>query len=71
MANAGPDTNGSQFFIVYKASELSANYTPFGEVRSGIEVVDQVAAGGQDDAYGAGNGGHPRTQVLIRSVTVS
>jgi len=43
MANAGPDTNGSQFFIMHKDRELPKDYVIFGKVISGIEVVDKIA----------------------------
>nr|WP_244945092.1 peptidylprolyl isomerase [Couchioplanes caeruleus] len=47
MANAGPDTNGSQFFLVYADSALRPNYSIFGTVaQSGLETLDEVAAGG-------------------------
>lgn len=47
MANAGPATNGSQFFLVYGNSALRPNYTIFGTVGSeGLETLDDVAAGG-------------------------
>lgn len=45
MANSGPDTNGSQFFIMLKDTALPPNYTIFGEVTKGIEVVDKIAVG--------------------------
>jgi peptidyl-prolyl cis-trans isomerase B (cyclophilin B) len=72
MANAGPDTNGSQFFFVYQDSTLSPAYTPFGTVTGGLSVVDRVAAGGQDNAFGSGAaGGHPNTRIVLQSVTLS
>ena len=43
MANAGPNTNGSQFFIMHADYALPKNYTIFGQVTKGIEVVDQIA----------------------------
>ncbi|MEJ3745949.1 peptidylprolyl isomerase [Actinomycetes bacterium KLBMP 9797] len=47
MANAGPDTNGSQFFLVFADSALRPNYTIFGSVRPlGLRTLDRVAAGG-------------------------
>jgi len=47
MANAGPDTNGSQFFLVYANSALRPNYTIFGEVDGpGLATLDRIAAGG-------------------------
>ncbi len=47
MANAGPDTNGSQFFLVFADSALRPNYTIFGTVRPlGLHTLDRIAAGG-------------------------
>jgi peptidyl-prolyl cis-trans isomerase B (cyclophilin B) len=46
MANAGPNTNGSQFFITHIATDwLNGKHTVFGQVRSGQEVVDAVKQG--------------------------
>jgi cyclophilin family peptidyl-prolyl cis-trans isomerase len=43
MANAGPNTNGSQFFIIHQDYDLPKNYVIFGRVSEGIEVVDAIA----------------------------
>jgi peptidyl-prolyl cis-trans isomerase B (cyclophilin B) len=68
MANAGPGTNGSQFFIVYDDTQLDPNYTVFGEVgAAGLEVVQGIAAKGAAD--GAPDG-PPAEQVDIESVTI-
>lgn len=57
MANGGPDTNGSQFFIVYGDTTLQPNYTVFGKVDdAGLKTVRAIAAGGQDGSYGDGTG---------------
>lgn len=45
MANSGPNTNGSQFFIMLADTPLPKQYTIFGEVVSGIDVVDKIAVG--------------------------
>ncbi len=45
MANSGPNTNGSQFFILKKDTPLPPNYTIFGQVISGQEVVDKITPG--------------------------
>lgn len=43
MANSGPNTNGSQFFIMHGARPLPKNYTIFGRVTGGLDVVDRIA----------------------------
>ncbi|MBP9701620.1 MAG: peptidylprolyl isomerase [Candidatus Pacebacteria bacterium] len=43
MANAGPNTNGSQFFIMHADYPLPHNYTIFGRVTKGLEIVDMIA----------------------------
>jgi len=71
MANAGPGTNGSQFFIVYADTQLPPAYTVFGTVDdAGVKVVEDVAAQGTDNANGPGDGA-PKQAVDIESVTVS
>ena len=70
MANSGaPDSNGSQFFIVYKNSKLAASYTPFGEVVKGLGIIQNVARAGSDNANGAGDG-HPKEKVVVENVTI-
>jgi len=69
MANAGPGTNGSQFFLVYADSTLSPDYTPFGTITAGLEVLDKVAAGGVEPGSSPGDG-KPALPVQIMSVTV-
>ncbi|NUR62479.1 MAG: peptidylprolyl isomerase [Catenulispora sp.] len=67
MANAGPGTNGSQFFIVYKDTQLPPNYTPWGKVTSGMDVVTKIADGGVDTG---GGDGKPKLPADIKSVTI-
>ena len=70
MANAGPNTNGSQFFIVYDDSELPPSYTVFGHVDDeAIQLVQKVAKKGVDDANGPGDG-HPNQEVRLEEITV-
>jgi peptidyl-prolyl cis-trans isomerase B (cyclophilin B) len=72
MANAGPDTNGSQFFFVYKDSPLQGQYTLIGKITEGLDIIKKIGEGGHDGAYDPNpGGGHPKTEVVLRSVTVS
>ncbi len=70
MANAGPGTNGSQFFLVWgDSSSLSPNYTVFGTMdKNSRDVVASMAAEGQDGSYGDGTG-RPNNPSEIVSVT--
>ncbi|RAG85456.1 peptidylprolyl isomerase [Streptacidiphilus pinicola] len=70
MANSGPNTNGSQFFLVYKDSQLSANYTPFGTITSGLDILNHIARDGSDNSNGQGDG-KPNDNVVINSVAVA
>jgi peptidyl-prolyl cis-trans isomerase B (cyclophilin B) len=73
MANEGSaSTNGSQFFIVYKdsTSGLTASYTPFATVSSGLGIVQNVAKGGYSCQYAQSGGGVPKKKVIIDSVTI-
>jgi peptidyl-prolyl cis-trans isomerase B (cyclophilin B) len=69
MANSGANTNGSQFFLVYKNSTLSPGYTPFGKVVSGLGIIQNVAKAGTDNSNGSGDG-HPKEPVVIERVTI-
>ncbi|GIH17359.1 peptidylprolyl isomerase [Rugosimonospora africana] len=70
--NSAPDTNGSQFFIVYKDTTLNPQYTVIGTVASGMDVVDKIAAAGAVDANGkATTDGKPKTDVTIQTLTVA
>jgi peptidyl-prolyl cis-trans isomerase B (cyclophilin B) len=69
MANAGPNTNGSQFFIVYDETRLPPSYTVFGSVdEETVALVQEVADAGTNDANGPGDGA-PNTPVGIEQVT--
>jgi cyclophilin family peptidyl-prolyl cis-trans isomerase len=69
MANSGPNTNGSQFFIMHDDYPLEPNYVIFARVTSGIEVVDAIA--GVPTTMGAdGAMSRPVTAVKITKVTV-
>lgn len=71
MANAGPNTNGSQFFVVYADSQLPPKYTVWGHIdAAGIAAVAAVAKAGTDNANGSGDG-HPKSPVNIVSVSAS
>ncbi|MER6299690.1 peptidylprolyl isomerase [Kitasatospora sp. NPDC001539] len=70
MANAGPNTNGSQFFFVWKDTKLSPAYTPFGRITAGLDVLQKIAAAGEDDQNNPGDG-FPNVPVNIRQVKIS
>lgn len=67
MANAGPGTAGSQFFIVYEDTTLPGDYTIWGSVTSGLDIVQEIASVGTADG---GPDGAPRQPVFIESATV-
>ncbi|MDQ3886633.1 MAG: peptidylprolyl isomerase [Actinomycetota bacterium] len=68
MANAGPDTNGSQFFLVYGDAQLPPDYTVFGTVSDeGLQVLDQIARVG---TQGGIPDGPPATPVTITTATI-
>jgi peptidylprolyl isomerase len=70
MANAGPNTNGSQFFVVHGADAgLPPNYTIFGRVREGLDVLDKIAS--TPVGLSRGERSRPLRTVTIQSVTVT
>jgi peptidyl-prolyl cis-trans isomerase B (cyclophilin B) len=71
MANSGSsDTNGSQFFLVYKDSTLGPDYTPFGTITSGLDILQKVANAGTSCTYSGPGDGAPKEKVIINSVTI-
>ena len=65
MANAGPNTNGSQFFIMHQDTPLPNNYSIFGRVVSGMETVDAIAN------IRVGLNDKPLENIVINKVTVA
>ena len=67
MANSGADTNGSQFFIVYEDTSMDPDYTIWGRVTKGLEIVRAIAEAGVAD--GSTNG-MPKQTIAIEKVRV-
>ena len=68
MANAGPDTNGSQFFLNYEDSPLAPDYTYFGQIsEEGLATLDSIAEAGVE---GGAADGAPAEEVRIATATV-
>jgi len=68
MANSGPGTNGSQFFLVFADTTLGANYTIWGTITQGLDIVKAIAKAG---VKGGGADGAPNQSIEIRRVSVS
>jgi peptidyl-prolyl cis-trans isomerase B (cyclophilin B) len=72
MANSGaPDSNGSQFFLVFANTSLAPSYTPFGRVVSGLNVLQNVGKHGFGPPLSQAGGGAPKEKVQIDSVTIT
>jgi len=73
MANSGPNTNGSQFFLVFGDAQLDPSYTVFGTItEAGLKVIDDIAKAGDDEAYASSaGGGHPNKKVTITKAQVA
>jgi peptidyl-prolyl cis-trans isomerase B (cyclophilin B) len=69
--SGGANTNGSQFFIVYKDTPLPATYTVLGTVTAGMDVVDKVAAGGVGTGGTSTTDGPPNTALTFKTLTVA
>jgi cyclophilin family peptidyl-prolyl cis-trans isomerase len=65
MANAGPNTNGSQFFVMHQDYPLPPNYTIFGKLTSGEDVVDAIATAPRD------RNDRPQQPVSITGITIT
>ncbi len=71
MANTGaPDSNGSQFFVVYRNSTLAPSYTPFGRIVKGLNIIQNVGSRGFGPPLSQAGGGKPKESVVIESVTI-
>ena len=68
MANAGPGTSGSQFFLVYQDTTLGPDYTIWGSITSGLDILQTIASAGVVDG---GTDGAPVTGVTIESTKVT
>lgn len=67
MANAGPGTSGSQFFLVYEDTTLPSAYTVFGTVTQGLDIIQEIASVGTEDG---GQDGRPRQPVVIEKASI-
>jgi len=69
MANAGPNTNGSQFFFTWQNTTLPPDYTPFGTVIGGMNVLQKIGAAGDDSQNGPGDG-YPNLYTALLAVHI-
>jgi peptidyl-prolyl cis-trans isomerase B (cyclophilin B) len=71
MANSGGATNGSQFFLVFKDTTLGPDYTPFGTITSGLDILQNVAKAGTSCTFAGAGGGVPKDKVIINNVSIN
>ena len=67
MANSGPNTNGSQFFIVYEDTSMDPNYTIWGKVIKGLDIVKAIA---KEGVINGTSDGMPKQTIAIEKVRV-
>lgn len=67
MANSGPGTNGSQFFLVFADTRLNSDYTIWGKITKGLDIVQAIAKAG---VKGGGGDGTPNIKIALTKVTV-
>lgn len=68
MANSGANTNGSQFFLVYKDSPLPPNYSVWGSISSGLDLLDSISMAGTVEST---SDGQPKQEVVISKATIT
>jgi peptidyl-prolyl cis-trans isomerase B (cyclophilin B) len=68
MANSGPSTNGSQFFLVYGKTTLEPNYTIWGKITKGLDIIKAVAKAG---VVGGGTDGTPAQSFVINKIVIN
>jgi peptidyl-prolyl cis-trans isomerase B (cyclophilin B) len=71
MANSGPNTNGSQFFMMFKNSSFDPSYTPFAKILSGLDVLNRIAKDGSTLNPATGQNDAPKTRLTITKVSIS
>jgi peptidyl-prolyl cis-trans isomerase B (cyclophilin B) len=78
VVNSGPNTNQSQFYLVYADSDPQPGLPVLGRITGGLDIVAQVAAAGHDNAFATNpdgsagpGGGHPKKPLTVLSLTVS
>ena len=68
MANSGPDTNGSQFFLVYQDSPLPPNYSIWGSITSGLDILENIATAGVSNGTSDGT---PTQAIVINQASTT